>query len=98
MKPNLITLYELKDTYNILFILLTWGIKPVLDVVIFLCPSGGWSGLTGDELGAVVKIPGGEKVPLISTPGTGTRTPPTRIEYSVFGSNPFTRNWVSEPV
>ena len=78
------------------FTLLTLGIKLVLCVVIFL--SGAWSGLTGDELGAVVKMPGGENVPLISTPGTGTLTPPTRIEYSVLGSKPFTLNWVSDPV
>ena len=76
----------------------TWGMKPVLDVVIFLWPSAGWSELTGDELGAVVKTPGGENCPLISTPGTGTRTPPTRIEYSVLGSKPLTLNWVSDPV
>ena len=79
--------------------LLTCGMKPGLEVVTFRCPSSGWSGLTGDELGAVVKMPGGEKVPLMdSPPGTGTLTPPTRIEYSVLGSKPFTRNWVSDPV
>ena len=72
--------------------ILTWGMKPVRDVVIFLWPSVGRSELTGDELGNVVNTPGGENVPLISTPGTGTRTPPTRIEYSVLGSKPLTLN------
>ena len=73
--------------------MLTWGIKPGLDVVIpFEPPDVDDSELTVTELFAVVKIPGGEKVPLISTPGTGTLTPPTRIEYSVFGSSPFTLN------
>ena len=49
--------------------------------------------LTDDnELVGVVNMPGGEKVPLISTPGTGTLTPPTRMEYSLFGSKPLTLN------
>ena len=68
--------------------------KPGLFIVIaFEPPDIEDSELTGTEPIAVVKMPGGENVPLISTPpGMGTLTPPTRIEYSVLGSNPLTLN------
>jgi hypothetical protein len=40
----------------------------------------------------VLKTAGGELVPASSTPATGTRTPHTRIVYSVLGSRLLARN------
>ena len=48
----------------------------------------------------VVKMAGGEKGPLSSNccPETGgIRTPQTRMVYSVLGSSPPARNWMSDP-
>ena len=57
-------------------------------------------GALAPSLVKVVKMAGGEKGPLssICCPETGgIRTPQTRMVYSVLGSSPPARNWMSEP-
>ena len=49
------------------------------------------------SLDMVVNMAGGEKGPANSVPGTGIRTPHTRIVYSVFGSRLLPWNWISDP-
>ena len=44
------------------------------------------------SLDKVVNMAGGENGPANSVPGTGIRTPHTRIVYSVFGSRLLPRN------
>ena len=76
---------------------ITFGKSPSFDVVTVLL-SFPVADPGPDSPAAVEKIPGGEKIPSNSFPGSGTRTQATRIAYSVRASRPLTRNWVSLPV
>jgi hypothetical protein len=77
---------------------LTLGKSPSLDVVMVLLSFPEVDPPVPDSPTEVEKIPGGEKIPSFSFPGSGTRTQLTRTAYSVRASSPLTRNCVSFPV